>query len=113
MVLVFILSLFALELNVQRYLVRLINNVAMAGYHLPNVEVQNTWDRCQVFLGRDDQLIWGVRLSGVGPKDNNVRKHPAIYNENLGRRNRANLGRSPGRTVFSFIFRRFFCCAPG
>ena len=44
MVLVFILSLFALELNVQRHLVRLIHNVAMAGHHLSDVEIHNTRD---------------------------------------------------------------------
>ena len=72
MVLIFILSLFALELNIQRYLVRLINNVAMAGHHLSNVEIHNTGDRCQVFLGCGDQLIRGVGRTGVGPKDNDV-----------------------------------------
>jgi len=54
MVLVFILSLFALELNVQRYLVRLIDDVAKASHHLTNVEIHNTRDWRQVFLGRSD-----------------------------------------------------------
>ena len=44
MVLVFILSLFALELNVQRHLVSLIHNVAMAGHHLSDVQIHNTRD---------------------------------------------------------------------
>jgi hypothetical protein len=70
MMLVFILSLFALELNVQRHLVRLIDNVSMASHHLANVEIHNTRDCHQVFLGRSDQLIRGVGLAGVGPKDN-------------------------------------------
>ena len=72
MVLIFILSLFTLESNVQRYLVRLINNVAMASHHLSNVKVHDTRDRCQVFLGCGDQLIRGVGRTGVGPKDNDV-----------------------------------------
>jgi hypothetical protein len=70
MILVFVLSLFALELNVQRHLVGLIDNVAMTSHHLTNVEIHNARDRRQVFLGRSDQLISGVRLTGVGPKDN-------------------------------------------
>ena len=70
MILVFILSLFALELNVQRHLVRLIDNVAMASRHLTNVEIHNTRDWRQVLLGRSDQLIRSVGLAGVGPKNN-------------------------------------------
>ena len=42
--LVLILSLFVSELNVQRHLVRLINNFAMAGHHLSDVEIHNTRD---------------------------------------------------------------------
>jgi len=42
MALVFVLSLFALELNVQRHLVRLINNVAVASHHFSDVEIHNT-----------------------------------------------------------------------
>jgi hypothetical protein len=39
--LVVIVSLFALELDIQRRLVGLINDVAMAGYHLSYVEIHN------------------------------------------------------------------------
>lgn len=42
MVLVFVLSLFALELDVQRHLVCLINNIAVAGRHPPDVKIHNT-----------------------------------------------------------------------
>ena len=72
MVLVFVLSLFGLELNVERHLVRLIDNVAMAGCHLSDVEIHNPGDGCQVFLGCGDQLILSVGLTGVGPKDNHM-----------------------------------------
>jgi len=70
--LVFILSLFVSELNVQRHLVGLINNVAMAGRHLSDVEIHNTRDWRQVFLGCDGHVIRGVGLTWIGPKDNYV-----------------------------------------
>jgi hypothetical protein len=88
MILVFILSLFALELNVQRDLVRLIHNIAMASRHLTDMEIQNAGDWHQVLLGRADKLSRSIRLGGVGPKDDDVREHSATYNENLARRNR-------------------------
>ena len=40
--LVFVLSLFTLELDVQRHLVCLIDNIAMASRHSPNMEIHNT-----------------------------------------------------------------------
>ena len=70
--LVIILSLFALELDVQRRLVGLINDVAVAGYHLSDVETHNARNWFQVFLGRGDHLIRGVGLAWVGPKDDDV-----------------------------------------
>ena len=42
MILVLILRLFALKLDVQSHLVRLINNVAMTAGHLSDVEIHNT-----------------------------------------------------------------------
>jgi hypothetical protein len=44
MSLVFSLSLFALELKVQRHLVRLIAHVAMARHHLTDVEIHTARD---------------------------------------------------------------------
>ena len=41
MILVFILSLFALELDVQRHLIGLINDIAMASCHSSDVEIHN------------------------------------------------------------------------
>jgi len=90
--LVFILRLFALKLDVQRDLVRLINNVAMTAGHLSDVEMHNTGDRLQVFLGGRDQLIRSVGSTWVGPKDHYVREHPAIYDEKLGQRNPSTQG---------------------
>jgi hypothetical protein len=88
MILVFILSLCALELNVQRDLVRLVHNIAMASRHLTDMEIHNAGDWRQVLRGRGDKLSRGIRLAGVGPKDDYVREHSATYNENLARRNR-------------------------
>ena len=92
MLLVFILCLFALKLDVQRDLVRLVHNIAMASRHLTDMEIHNTWDWHQVLLGCRDKLSRSIRLAGVGPKDHYVREHLAIYDENLEQRNPANQG---------------------
>ena len=88
MILVFILGLFALELNVQRDLVRLVHNIAMASRHLTDMEIHYAGDWGQVLLGCRDKLSRSIRLAGVGPKDDDMREHSATYNENLARRNR-------------------------
>jgi len=63
--LVFVLRLFALKLDVQRDLVRLINNIAMTAGHLSDVEMHDTGNCFQVFLGGRDELIRSIRPSWV------------------------------------------------
>jgi len=71
-VLVIVLRLFAWENQVQRHLIRLIDDGAMAGRHFSDVKIQHSRDRAQIFLGSGDKFIGGLRILRVGPKNYNV-----------------------------------------
>jgi len=79
MLLIIILRLLRLKLEVQSNLVTLIDDTAMATRHLAGVEVHNTGNGREVFLCASDHLLRSVGLGGVGPKNDDVRKHLVVY----------------------------------
>jgi hypothetical protein len=79
MILIFILSLFRLELDVQRDLVSLIHHCAMAGYHFASVKLNNARNVCEVFLCPSEHFIRRGRDGRVSPKNNDMGKHLPLY----------------------------------
>jgi hypothetical protein len=79
MKLIVVLRLLRLKLNIQSHLVTLIDDIAMAGRHLPGMETQNAGNGGEVFLCVGDHFIRSVALAGIGPKNHNVGEHLAFY----------------------------------
>jgi hypothetical protein len=74
-ILVIVLRFFVAEDNVESDLVWLVNDGAVALRGAADMELENTRDRFEVFVGASDQFVSGVGKSGFGPKNDNVRKH--------------------------------------
>jgi hypothetical protein len=73
--LVIVLSLLVGKNQVQGNLVRLVNYRAVAGRHFANVEVKHSGNLPEIFVSPGDQLVGGIGIGRVSPKDNDVRKH--------------------------------------
>lgn len=73
--LIIVLRLLVGEDEVQRDLIRLVHHRAVAADHFAHVEVQHAGDRREILLSAGNQLIGGLRVGGVGPENDNVRKH--------------------------------------
>src|SRR5579859_4706270 len=77
--LVVVLGFFIGKNQVQRHLIRLVDDRSVAGCHLADVKMQNPWDRSQIFISPGDQFVSRVGDTWIGPKNDNVRKHGYIY----------------------------------
>src|ERR1700722_1117589 len=73
--LIVVLCLLRLKLDVQSYLVTLIDDLARAARHLACVKAHDTRNRSEVFLCASDHFIGSLRLSRIGPKNYNMGKH--------------------------------------
>ena len=80
--LVNILRGFVIKNQIQRYLVGLIHHIPMAARHCAAVIVPQAGDVLEIFLRAGEQFFRGIGHLGLGPKNNNVRKH----NRDLNRR---------------------------
>ena len=63
---------FVLKHEVQRYLVGLIDHIAVAGDHLPAVIMQYARAGLEVLLGAGQQFIGGIGHIGFGPENDDV-----------------------------------------
>ena len=73
--LVGVLSGFVGEHQVQGDLVGLVDDGAMAADHAADVVMECPWDAAKVLFCAGDQVIGGVGLRGIGPKNHDVREH--------------------------------------
>jgi hypothetical protein len=78
-ILIFVLHPFRLKLEIQGDLVSLIDHRAMASCHFARVKAHHAWNGRKVFFGVREDFIRCVRLGGICPKDDNMRKHLLIY----------------------------------
>jgi hypothetical protein len=72
MSLVIVLRLLVWKNEVERDLIGLIHNRAMAGGHFADMEMQDTGNGTEVFFRPGDQFIRGFRVGGVGPENDDV-----------------------------------------
>ena len=70
--LIIILRLLAGENGVERDLISLIHDRARAADHLADVKMGEAGNIFEKFISAGDDLIRGVRLGRVGPKNDNV-----------------------------------------
>ena len=73
----------ARENQVQRDLIALIHDGARAGCHLADVKLQHARNDLEIFVRAGDEFLGRVRLRGVSPKDDDMRKHGASLNNKL------------------------------
>jgi hypothetical protein len=78
-ILIFVLHPFRPKLEIQGDLVTLIDHRAMASRHFADVEAHHAWNGRKVFCGVRNDFVGRVRLGGIGPKDDDMRKHLLIY----------------------------------
>ncbi|MEY2615803.1 MAG: hypothetical protein QOH78_1576 [Verrucomicrobiota bacterium] len=78
-ILIFVLHPFRLKVEIQGDLITLIDHRAMASRHFAGVEAHHAWNGRKVFFGVRDDFVRCVRLGGIGPKDDDMRKHLVIY----------------------------------
>ena len=70
--LVIVLGFFVREHEIQRHLIRLIHDRAMARGHFADVEMQHAGNGLQIFYRAGHQFIGGLGLGGIGPEDDDV-----------------------------------------
>src|SRR5258708_24426325 len=51
----------------------------MAARHLADVKIRDTWNGRQVLFRASDHFIRSTGFGGIGPEDDDMRKHCAIY----------------------------------
>lgn len=73
--LIVVLNFFVGEDDVEGDLVALIDNGSLAGGHFAGVEVEGSRNGFQVLGDAVQQFLRGMRLVGIGPKNNDVREH--------------------------------------
>ena len=73
--LVVVLGLLGGEDEVKGDLVGLVDDGAMAFDHAADVKFFHAGDGLEVLLGAGDEFVGGHGVSGIGPEDDNVRKH--------------------------------------
>jgi hypothetical protein len=78
-ILIFVLHPFRLKVEIQGDLITLIDHRPMASCHFAGVEAHHAWNGRKVFFGVRDDFVRCVRLGGIGPKDDDMRKHLLIY----------------------------------
>ena len=70
--LVIVLGLLAGENRVQRDLIGLVHDGALAADHLADVEMREAGDGLEEFMGAGDDGIGGLGFGGVGPENDDV-----------------------------------------
>ncbi len=95
--LVIVLRFFAVENDVERDLIGLVDDRPMARGHSANVKVNYARDRSQKLLRARDQFIRGIRIGRVGPENHHMRKH--------GRSVKADRQRVKGKVRFALVIR--------
>lgn len=73
--LVVVLDFFVGEDDVEGDLVALIDDGSFAGGHFAGVEVEGARNGFQVLGNAVQQFLRSIGLFGIGPKDDDVRKH--------------------------------------
>ena len=63
----------AREYEIQGYLIALVHNGPRTGRHLADMKLQHAGDIPEILVGAGDEFLDGVRLSWIGPENNNVR----------------------------------------
>ena len=76
--LVIVLGLLVLKLDVQGRLVGLIHHRPMAGHHFTNMQVEDAWNRREVFPDSLNEFIHRIGLPWIRPKDDHVAIHGLI-----------------------------------
>jgi hypothetical protein len=76
--LVIILLLLGLELEVERDLIALIDDIAVALDHAADVEALHAGNGTQIFFRAGEERIGGVGNLGLGPEDDDVGKHAGV-----------------------------------
>jgi hypothetical protein len=79
--LVVVLCLLAVELQIERDLIALIDHIAMAPDHPPDMETPHARDRPQVFLRPGEQRVGGSGNLRLGPEDHDMGKHNVCLRE--------------------------------
>lgn len=87
--LVVVLLLLGLELEIERDLVALIDDIAVARDHATDVEADEAGDGAQIFLRAGDERVGGIGDLGLGPEDDDVGKHAGGGNNGVEGRVRA------------------------
>ena len=73
--LIIVLRLFARENEVERDLIRLVHDWAVAADHLADVELEHAGDGLEILVGAGDEFIRRAGLRRIRPKNDYVRKH--------------------------------------
>ena len=73
--LVIVLRLFVFEDEIQRDLVGLVHDGAVARDHFADVEVEAAGNGFQILVGAGNQFIGGGGIGRIGPENDNVLEH--------------------------------------
>jgi hypothetical protein len=78
--LIIVLRLLASENGVERDLIALVHDRAVAAHHFADVKMRDAGNGLQEFVRAGDDFLGGVRFCRVGPENDNVRKHDRQLN---------------------------------